>query len=40
MVIDAASENNPSITMHTEGNLTPNQTYKFRVTAVNIVGEG
>jgi hypothetical protein len=40
VVVDAASESNPSLTIHTEDQLEPNQTYKFRVAATNIVGEG
>jgi titin len=36
----APSELNPSITVHKEDGLTADQVYKFRVSAVNFVGEG
>jgi hypothetical protein len=39
-VLDAPSELNPSITVHTEQGLTASLTYKFKVSAVNFVGEG
>ena len=39
-VLSAPSELNPSITVHTEQGLVADQTYKFRVSAVNFVGEG
>jgi pyruvate/2-oxoglutarate dehydrogenase complex dihydrolipoamide acyltransferase (E2) component len=39
-VIDAPSETNPSITVHKEDGLTAEKTYKFKVSASNIVGEG
>lgn len=39
-VLDAPSELNPSITVHTEQGLQADKTYKFKVSAVNFVGEG
>jgi hypothetical protein len=39
-VFDAPSELNPSITVHTAQDLIAAETYKFKVSAVNFVGEG
>lgn len=36
----APSTTNPTITYHTETTLTPGETYRFKVSAVNFVGEG
>ena len=39
-ILDAPSQANPSITVNTEKNLTSAETYRFKISAVNIVGEG
>ena len=39
-VLNAPSELNPSITVHKEDGLTAEKTYKFKVSAINSVGEG
>ena len=39
-MLNAPSALNPSITVHTESGLVAAETYKFRVSATNIVGEG
>jgi hypothetical protein len=39
-VINAPAEVNPSITVHRESELEPSATYRFKVSAVNYVGEG
>ena len=36
----APSTNNPTITYHTESTLVAGETYRFKVSAVNFVGEG
>jgi hypothetical protein len=38
--LDAPAKVNPSITVQTQQNLEAAQTYRFKVSAVNIVGEG
>lgn len=38
-VLNAPSDINPSITIQTQYNLTSAYTYRFKVSAVNIVGE-
>jgi hypothetical protein len=39
-VLNAPAETNPSIIVHQESGLTPADTYKFKVSALNFVGEG
>ena len=41
-VLTANSRTDPTILRHehVEADLTPGKTYKFRVSAVNVVGEG
>ena len=39
-VINAPAEVNPSITVHRESELEASVTYRFKVSAVNYVGEG
>ena len=38
-IINAPAELNPSITVNTENNLSSSQNYRFKVSAVNIIGE-
>lgn len=40
VLLDTPAIMNPSITVHTETDLTPSQLYKFKVSASNFVGEG
>lgn len=39
-VLNAPAEVNPSITVHTESNLVDAEMYRFKISAVNFVGEG
>lgn len=39
-VMNAPAEVNPSITIHSENGLTAALTYRFKVSAINFVGEG
>ena len=36
---NAPAENNPSITVNTENNLSSAENYRFKISAVNIIGE-
>lgn len=38
-IINSPAELNPSITVNTENNLSSSQNYRFKVSAVNIIGE-
>ena len=38
-ITNAPAELNPSITVNTENNLSSSQNYRFKVSAVNIIGE-
>ncbi len=39
-ILNTPSTANPTITVQTQSSLTTVQTYRFKVSAVNVVGEG
>ena len=40
LVVNAPTETNPTILSHSQTGLVSGQTYKFKVSAVNMIGEG